>query len=449
MRPITVLDGSTAARFRDGLTALPDRRALDRQRPRAAVDSAPSAILCVDLDGFHDVNEVVGYAVGDGVLVEFARRLKQCIRAKDVLVRLGADEFGIYIRAADERQVHQIAERTMVEAERPFHVAGNVVHLGACIGIAMSTDVTPDESLSTMDSLLRHATAALRLAKHEGRGRIRRLTDPTGEEVDGPAATAAIARRIRPALLAGDFSLHYQQLLDIPTMQCHEVEALMRWTDPELGPVGPNRFIPIAEHSAQIVALGRWALYEACEQAKRWLDDGAPRTVGVNVSAYQLTDPQLVADVDEALDLTGVPADMLRMEITESAAVSDICGTVGRLNQLRTLGVHLSLDDFGTGYSSLAMLRQLPISTLKVDRSFVDRLDSPNNYPDAVLIEAVIATAHAYGLTVVAEGIERPAQLALLRNMGCDTAQGFLLHRPQPANEIRWAPSTVRLTTAK
>ncbi|HEY3923761.1 MAG TPA: EAL domain-containing protein, partial [Acidothermaceae bacterium] len=159
--------------------------------------------------------------------------------------------------------------------------------------------------------------------------------------------------------------------------------------------------------------------------------------------------PQLVADVDEALDLSGIPADLLRLEITESAAVSDICGTIGRLNQLRTLGIYLSLDDFGTGYSSLAMLRQLPVTTLKIDRSFVDRLDGPNNYPDAVLIEAVIATAHAYGLTVVAEGIERPAQLALLRNMGCDTAQGFLLHRPQPAGEIRWAPSTVRLTTAK
>jgi diguanylate cyclase (GGDEF)-like protein len=251
MRPITVLDGAAAARLRDGLTALPDRRALDRQKLKV-VDGAPSAILCVDLDGFHYVNEVVGYAVGDGVLVEFARRLKGCIRAKDVLVRLGSDEFGVYIKAADERQVHQIAERVMVEAERPFHVAGNVVHLGACIGIAMSTDVTPDESLSRMDGLLRHATAALRLAKREGRGRIRRLIDPMGEELDGPAASAAIARRIRPALLAGDFSLHYQQLLDIATMQCHEVEALLRWTDPELGPVTPSRFIPIAEHSAQI-----------------------------------------------------------------------------------------------------------------------------------------------------------------------------------------------------
>jgi len=446
MRPITVLDGSLDVRFRDGLTALADRRALDRRRPRPAADAVPSAILCVDIDGFHDVNEVVGYAVGDGVLVEFARRLKQCIRARDLLVRLGADEFGIYVRAAEERVVHQIAERIMVEAERPFHVGGNVVYLGACIGIAMGTDVSPDESLSVMDGLLRHATAALRLAKREGRGRIRRLTDPNGQEVDGPAATAAIARRIRPALLAGDFSLHYQQLFDIATMQCNEVEALLRWTDPELGPVAPSRFIPIAEHSAQIVALGRWALHQACEQAHEWLEAGAPRMVGVNVSAYQLTDPQLVTDVAEALDRTGVPADLLRLEITESAAVSDICGTVGRLNQLRTLGVHLSLDDFGTGYSSLAMLRQLPITTLKIDRSFVDRLDGPNNYPDAVLIEAVIATAHAYGLTVVAEGIERPAELALLRNMGCDTAQGFLLHRPQPANEISWAPSTITLT---
>ncbi len=215
-------------------------------------------------------------------------------------------------------------------------------------------------------------------------------------------------RRFQPALPAASRHRHHA------VARSRSTAALDR---PRARPSCAKQIHPIAERSAQIVALGRWALFEACEQAKKWVDNGAPRTVGVNVSAYQLTDPQLVADVDEALDVTGLPAELLRLEITESAAVSDICGTVGRLNQLRTLGVPLSLDDFGTGYSSLAMLRQLPITTLKIDRSFVDRLDGPNNYPDAVLIEAVIATAHAYGLTVVAEGIERPAQLALLRNM--------------------------------
>jgi predicted signal transduction protein with EAL and GGDEF domain len=376
--------------------------------------------------------------VGDEILVGFAERLRSCVRPSDVIARLGGDEFAALLVDVTETQARAIAERGVLTATAPFVHDSQLVHLSATVGIAMGDDVSRETELSPLDVLLRHADGAMLQAKEAGKRQVGRLH---GDRAEVPfARKALIRRRLLDALATGDFTLHYQPKLDLRTGDCLSVEALLRWTDSELGTVSPAEFIPIAEASDQIIRIGRWVINEACAQARAWLDAGNRRTIAVNVSPVQLATSSIVAELIDATRRHAIPSDLLRVEITESSAIADLPRAIGQLRELAAAGIDVDLDDFGTGYSSLAMLRDLPLAAVKIDKAFIDNIDTTP--ADALLVGGVIDAAHALGLSVTAEGVERPSQLQRLRQLGCDTAQGYLISRPAAADELDRAMGT-------
>jgi diguanylate cyclase (GGDEF)-like protein len=430
-------DAYRALALHDALTGLPNRLLLEETGGELLGPAeAAAAVLYVDLDGFKDVNDTLGHRAGDQILSEFAQRLVTAVRTQDVVARLGGDEFAVLLPGVGEEQALRVAERALLVASAPFVVDGVPITLSASVGVAMAGEVGAERALSRLDVLLRHADGAMLRAKASGKGRVGRLRADTGESHD-PSARAAVRRRLAVAIAHGGFALHYQPKGDLLTGQVGEVEALLRWRDEELGVVSPAQFIPVAESSGQIVPIGRWVLDAACAEAASWHRSGHGLVMSVNVSPVQLANPDLVDDVAAALRRHRLPAELLRLEVTETAAVVDQHGTLQQLRALRGLGVRLSLDDFGTGYSSLAMLRTLPVDAVKIDKAFIDHLDVEP--ADALLVGGVIRVAHALGLTVVAEGVERPEQLDRLRTLGCDAAQGYLLARPVPAEALTHA----------
>lgn len=423
------------AALHDHLTGLPNRRQLkDRwaglspsQHTRPGI-----AVLYIDLDSFKAVNDTYGHRVGDSFLMVFAERLRRCVRPGDVVARVGGDEFAALLIDVDEAATLAVADRIVAAASEPFAHDDRLLQLSASVGIAMPRDVVPENELSQLDVLLRHADGAMLKAKSAGKHQVRRLD---GRDQTAPfARRAMVRRRLNEALANGRLALHYQPKLDLATGSCREVEALLRWDDAELGMVSPAEFIPIAETTDQIHRIGRWVITEACRQARAWLDSGTPRTIAVNISPVQFTHHTLVAEIFAALQAEGLPTDLLRVEVTEGSAVADLPEAIEQLNQLRAAGICIDLDDFGTGHSSLAMLRTLPLSAVKLDKAFIDNIDTTP--ADAVLVRGVIDAAHALGLNVIAEGVERPAQLHSLRDLGCDTVQGFLICHPVPARTL-------------
>jgi len=409
----------------DGLTGLPNRasllEALEKMPPSRP--HRTSAVLFVDLDNFKDANDAFGHDVGDALLIALAHRLHRQLRSGDLLARLGGDEFAIVlndISGPDEAKA--IAERLLNAFEEPVCV-GNVT-LGACasMGIALA-----DESTSGAD-LLRNADLAMYEAKRDGGARVATYR-PT-------LHTAAVRRteleaELRIALAEGQFVLHYQPIVDLATHRVVGTEALIRWQHPTAGLLAPGEFITAAEQSGLIVPLGAWVIRTACAQTAAWQQsdpDGAPITVAVNLSPRQLLDRTLIATVAEALHDTGLDPSSLCLEITEGSVIKDFDATMPTLNALRTLGVSLALDDFGTGYSSLSYLKQLPVTSVKIDRSFVGDLETSASNGQIVL--AIIELAHALGMSVTAEGAETVQQLAALKAMRSDMAQGYLLGRP-------------------
>lgn len=422
-------DGYRLAALTDALTGLPNRLAVQSGEVLlGGHPAAPPALLYVDLDRFKQVNDTYGHRAGDGVLVEFAQRLQSCLRPQDVVARVGGDEFVVLLDGADEMTACAVAERIVLTAAAPFVVDGHVVTTGASVGIALPGDTDGRQLLSPSEVLLHHADAAMYRAKASGRGQWARLDD-TGQDVGPP-----MSRRLRAALEGDRLQVHYQPKVALVSGRVVEVEALCRWQEPDLGSIPPSTFIPLAEQVGLIVPLGRWVLEQACAQARSWLDEGRDLRVAVNVSAVQLARPELVDEVTSALARAGLPADRLRLEITESAALSEPLATVTRLRRLAALGVQLSLDDFGTRYSSLSLLRSLPVHGLKIDKSFVDGVDT--DHQDAAMVRLLVELGHRLGLTVIAEGVERNEQLAVLRDLGCDAVQGYLLGRPVPAGEL-------------
>jgi diguanylate cyclase (GGDEF)-like protein len=419
----------------DPLTGLPNRRLLD-EHGSAVVnrdgDSSRVGILYIDLDGFKAVNDTFGHRVGDEILISFAERLRGCVRPSDVVARLGGDEFAALLVDVSEVQALAIADRIVLTATAPFVFDDQLLHLSATVGIAMASDVTREKELTQLDVLLRHADGAMLKAKEAGKRQVGRLNAVD----DGTpfARQALIRRRLNEAFKTGAFSLHYQPKLDLATGDRTAVEALLRWNDSELGTVSPAEFIPIAESTDLIHRIGRWVLNEACAQARTWLDAGTPRTVAVNVSPVQLATRTIVREVVDAVRRHGIPAELLRVEITEGSAISDLPRAIEKLTALRAGGIDVDLDDFGTGYSSLAMLRRLPLSAVKIDKAFIDTIDQAP--ADAMVVRGVIDAVHALGLTVTAEGVERTSQLDALREIGCDTVQGFLISSPMPAIEL-------------
>ena len=418
----------------DPITGLPNRDLLTDRVTHAlswSRDAAmdPIALILLDLDRFKVVNESLGHAVGDRLLMAVGQRLQGCLRPGDTVARFGGDEFAVMLDGVGAvEDARRTAERILAEMSAPFTLGDRDWYVNASLGIAMAWP-----GRGTPGDLLREAEVALVRAKSTPGSRFvlfqPEMSDATLERVE-------LENDLRYALDRDELRLHYQPLVDLATDRIVGVEALVRWQHPTRGLVPPLAFIPLAEDTGLIVPIGRWVLETACRQARAWLDErpDSPLVMSVNLSPRQFAQPTLVAEISDILEITGLPADRLELEITESILLDEGDMSAAALRALRELGVGLVLDDFGTGYSSLSYLRRLPLDTIKIDRSFIDGIDSDDaNLP---IVQAVIALAHGLGIDVVAEGIETAGQLARLRELVCDRGQGFYYARPQPPEQL-------------
>lgn len=416
--------------YHDPLTGLANRSLfnefLQLAIQRASRQKHQFALLFMDLDRFKDVNDSLGHPIGDKLLIEIAQRLKSELRAIDYLSRISGDEFNLLLdQLHNPQDAGTMAERILNVIAQPVHIEGHEIYIGASIGIA----VYPRDAVD-IATLHRNADAALYQAKAEGRGTFRYFAKELAETAK---ERQALETSLRQAMRDGQLELHYQPQVLLADGKTKGVEALARWTSPSLGEISPVRFIPLAEETGLIVELGDWALKTACFQMRRWHDAGSPITyVAVNVSAVQLARGHLVESVRTALRESGIQAEQLELEITESFVMRNPDAAMGVLNELKALGVKMAIDDFGTGYSSLAYLKHLPVSRLKVDQGFVrDMLCDAN---DAAIVRAVIGLGHSLGLDVLAEGVETAEHAEALKALGCDSAQGWFYGRAKPGD---------------
>ena len=415
----------------DALTLLPNRAGLQSRLEQAVASARRAgrqlAVLFIDLDRFKNINDTLGHAVGDELLVVVAQRLRAIVRESDAVARLGGDEFVVVLTdlaTPAARPAAVVATKIVEELGRSYQVLGHVVHSTPSIGIAVFPDDGVDGTV-----LMKNADAAMYHAKSAGRNNFQFFAQPMN---DAAIERLGLENGLRQAVARAEFRLHYQPQIALASNEVVGVEALVRWQHPELGLVAPLKFITLAEETGLIVPLGEWVLGEALRQLAEWRRRGmADLTVSVNISAHQLGVAGFVGMVLGKLAEHGLPAAALRLEITESVAMQRPEQTVALLRELRRLGVGLAIDDFGTGYSSLSYLKRLPLNCLKLDRSFVSDIESDAN--DAAICAATISLAHNLGLAVVAEGVETAAQLEFLRSLGCDGVQGYLFSKPLPA----------------
>jgi diguanylate cyclase (GGDEF)-like protein/PAS domain S-box-containing protein len=430
--------------YHDALTQLANR-ALFRERVGEALQGRRRTddvtVLFLDLDGFKEVNDSLGHLAGDQLLVQVADRLRESVRDGDVVARFGGDEFAVLIRSAiGAPDAEMVAGRIVEGLHAPFGIDGREIHVQASIGLAsagMSTGagaavVLHDAETDGAEQLMRNADLAMYKAKSAG-GSGFASYDP--QMLSGLVERLELEADLRMALERGELKLHYQPTIDLADSRVVGFEALVRWQHPTRGLISPLDFIPIAEGTGLIVPLGRWVIAESCRQAVEWSarNGGDPVKIAVNVSVRQFDRSDLPTMVGEVLAETGMPADRLCLEMTESVLMTDTEENLAQLVRLKELGVTLAIDDFGTGYSSLAYLRRFPVDTLKIDRSFVERLGEETD--DAALANTIVQLGRSLGMSTVAEGIEEYGQLAALREMGCDYAQGFYFSRPVPAAE--------------
>lgn len=418
----------------DTLTGLPNRLHLD-ETLASLPKAAEIAVLCIDLDRFKPINDTYGHAIGDEVLREVARRLREVVRGSDLVARLGGDEFAILQCGADQpRGARSLAGRVIDVLSQPMHIEGLCINLGASVGIAVGT------SCSASRALLLKADVALYRAKAEERNAMR-LYEP---EMD---AAAEERRRLeidlRGALSRGEIHLHGQPILDLHRGEIGVVEALVRWRHPERGAISPADFVPIAEQTGLIDTLGEWVLREACAQAARWPEE---IRVAVNVSPLQLRRNTFIEQVIGALAAAGLAPHRLELEVTETALMQDARGGFDVLDRLRSLGVRIALDDFGTGYSSLSYLSRFDFDKIKIDRSFIRGIAEARTQG---IVRAVVDLAARGGSIVTAEGIETPEQLEIVSACGCAEAQGFLLSRPIPIAEVLAIVKTTSSASAR
>ncbi len=415
----------------DTLTGLFNRWQFNQRLEQGVAESArhgrPMTLLLIDLDDFKTINDSYGHAAGDQALQEVARRLKACLRVSDTLARLGGDEFTVLLtHLAQPSDARLVAQKLLEVLQQPFEVNGADVSLAGSVGMACLPSDATDAA-----ALLRYADIAMYHAKENGRGRIAVYAASMGQAV---VEKNLLHERLKQAIGTSALTLHYQPQIDMATGHMVAVEALLRWNDAQLGSVAPDRFIPVAEATGLILPLGAWVLETACRQAAQWAEQGMALRVAVNLSALQLRQPTLVEELQALLQRYGVPRGLIELEITESEAMADPALARRLLTQLQALGVGVSLDDFGTGHSSLTYLKQLPITRIKLDRSFVQPI--LRNPQDATLVRAVIALAHTLGLQVVAEGVEEAAQVRWLEVERCDIFQGWFFSRAVPAPDI-------------
>ena len=430
--------------YHDALTGLPNRPLfIDRlivalaQANRAGTRLA---VFFLDLDRFKDINDSLGHSVGDTLLKSVAERVRRCVREGDTVARFGGDEFTLLIPRIDHiEDAAKIAQKIIETLKIPFFVADRELFVTTSIGVSIFPGDGPDP-----ETLVRNADTAMYRAKEQGRDNY---------QLYAPAMNARAVERLglenqlRKALSQNELLLHYQPILAAGTKSVIGLEALVRWQHPELGLVAPGHFISVAEMSGLIVPIGDWVLRTACRQLKIWQKKfDADLMVAVNLSARQFQQAELVEQIREVLQESGISPASLELEITESNAMQNAENTIYTLRELKALGVRIAMDDFGTGYSSLNYLKRFPIDTLKLDQSFVR--DVMTDATDAAIVAAVITMAHSLDLEVVAEGVETEAQLEFLTRQGCDKLQGYLFSRPHPIEKIEPYLAGSKVTTA-
>lgn len=420
----------------DGLTGLPNRILLmDRlQQAMAHADRKGHSVVVmfIDLDRFKYINDTLGHEAGDELLRTVASRIIECVRKCDTLARLGGDEFVMLVdEVKDQDTITFLLQRAMKKISEPIMLGSQEVSVTCSIG----TSIYPQDGSDAV-TLLKYADTAMYCAKEKGRNGVQRYTADMHRRAN---EHLVMETHLRHALERNQFLLHFQPQIDLRSGAICGVEALIRWQHPELGPIAPLRFIPLAEETGLIIPIGEWVMREACAQAKAWQRSGLPALrVSVNLSARQLGDPEIEGMVQRALRDADLPARYLELEITESVSMISPERTIGILSRLKAMGVGVAIDDFGTGYSNLSYLRHFPVDRLKLDRSFVRDLiaDGPKRKTDAALACAIVNIGHSLQLKVVAEGIEEPEQLAKLVACGCDEMQGYFFSRPVTADQI-------------
>jgi diguanylate cyclase (GGDEF)-like protein len=415
----------------DALTGLPNRTLLEDRLQQAMAQAQRTghsfAVLVCDLDRFKLVNDSMGHHAGDQFLQEVARRLDAVRREGDTLARQGGDEF-VFVMSppSAEADAEALTSRALAALAVPLHVAGMDIHVAASFGLA----VYPRDG-SRAESLLANADAAMYSAKQRGNC-MQRFSDALGGTAH---RRLQLESDLHAALKEGQFELHYQPKVDTESGTIGSAEALLRWKHPERGYIPPVEFIPVAEETGQIGAIGTWVLREACLQVRRWIDAGYPPIrVGVNISAVQFHEAGLVDTVRAALEEARLDPQWLEIELTESCVMSNPEESIHLLEELSRMGIVVSVDDFGTGYSSMSYLRRFPIDMLKIDRTFVAEMDTREE--DTNIVQAIVSLAHGLRLKVVAEGVETSAQLDTLRDLGCDQYQGFHFSPALPADQF-------------
>jgi diguanylate cyclase (GGDEF)-like protein/PAS domain S-box-containing protein len=430
----------------DLLTGLPNRALfLDRLAHairRAERHGARLAVMFVDLDKFKGVNDTLGHSAGDQLLRNVAVQLKLCVRESDTVARLGGDEFVLLLEdPTGPSMPGAIAERIGVRLAIPMMLAGQEHIVTGSIGISTYPDDGADAEM-----LLRQADIAMYRAKESGRNGFQFFTEAMQRRLD---ARVALEQGLHRALQRSEFVMHYQPQVDLASGRVIGIEALLRWQSPELGLVQPMQFIPVAEESKLIAAIGQWVLDQACASLRRWQDSGVPLVpMAINVAASQFANQDMDKLVRGALEKHGVEPRFLTLELTEGLSMEDPEASIALMNRLRSIGVTMSIDDFGTGYSNLSYLKRFPINKLKIDQSFTRGLSIMPE--DGAIVTAVIQLAHSLGLRAVAEGVETEEQLRLLAAQGCDEIQGYYFSRPLPEQEmIAMLESGARIDMAK
>ena len=415
----------------DALTGLPNRT-LFRDRVAQALRLATRAetrlaVMLIDLDRFKEVNDTLGHHSGDLLLQEVARRLRQPLRASDTVARLGGDEFAVLAPGVrDAAEAIRLAEKLRGELASPIAIGGLALEVESSVGIALFPDHGDD-----VETLIRQADVSMYVSKQTHSPAVY-----TAENDQYSPGRLTLVADLRRALERDELVVHYQPQADAATGEIRTVEALVRWNHPECGLLGPDQFVPLAEHTGLIRPLTMYVLEAALKQCREWRDGALDLAVAVNVTGRDLLDLRFPDQVAELLEKWGLGADALELEITETTILTDPARARGVLDRLSALGVRLAIDDFGSGHSSLGYLNRLPIDVLKIDRSFVTNMgDGPD---DAVIVRSTIDLGHNLGLTVVAEGVETEAVMARLAELGCDTVQGYFLSRPQPAAKVDW-----------
>jgi diguanylate cyclase (GGDEF)-like protein len=415
----------------DPLTGLPNRTLLAERATQALRlvrrNDSSLTLMYIDLDHFKNINDSLGHAVGDGVLVAVATRFQAALREQDTLSRAGGDEFVLLLPDTDAAGAAHVAQKLLLLAAQPYRVGQHELTITPSIGIALCPADGADYS-----SLAQSADAAMYRAKQGGRNRFFFHTaDMQAQSV----RLLQLENALRRALERGELSLQYQPQLCRDGRRIVGAEALLRWQHPELGAVSPAEFIPIAESSGLITSIGEWVLRTATRQLRAWLDVGMePLTLAVNLSAVQFRQPNLVETVTRILDEAGIAPERLELELTESVASDDPVAAVTVMNELHARGVRMSIDDFGTGYSSLSYLKRFKVYKLKIDRSFVGGVTESSE--DQAIVTAIINLAGSLGMRTIAEGVETEAQARFLRERGCDEMQGYWFSRPLTAQQF-------------